>query len=62
MVFAKSRHSSGADFHRDKLFSRNTGQSCELKMSQKYQESVNYVSMESIALETDKLKSNLGKD
>jgi PAS domain S-box-containing protein len=48
--------------HLKSVFSSNTGQSCELKMSQKYQESVNYVSMESIALETDKLKSNLGKD
>jgi PAS domain S-box-containing protein len=40
--------------HLKKVFSSNTKQACELKMSQKYQNSVKYVSMESIALETDK--------
>jgi PAS domain S-box-containing protein len=40
--------------HLKKVFSSHTSQTCELKMSQKYQKSVNYVSIESIASDTDK--------
>jgi PAS domain S-box-containing protein len=40
--------------HLKKVFSGNTKESCELKMSQRYQKSVTYVSVESLALSTDK--------
>jgi signal transduction histidine kinase len=40
--------------HLKKVFSGNTKETCELKISQRYQKSVVYVSVESVALSTDK--------
>lgn len=40
--------------HLEKVFSNNTKQACELKTNQKYQKSVIYVSVESVAMNADK--------
>jgi PAS domain S-box-containing protein len=53
-LFLKREFMHPFNQHLKKVFSGNTKETCELKMSQRYQESVAYVSVESMALNTDK--------